>query len=394
MAQDQVSRRRFLETASGLVGAGMIAACTDGAAGHLLAPRMRFASANAGAGLLVPEDYATIQAAVDAAADGDTIWVSRGTYSESVVIEKSGIELRARGPGVVIDADGGVAIRIGYAPSSAVRCPVHVARIGVHGFNLVGGVLITTAADCRVQANVMQVLARSVLDFRRGVEILFNSEDIEISHNTLLLESSTMQQSFGVFSAIENALYGPLRSFTDPEDCSGNPLVPVTQPLFPNRRVSVHHNEIRGFTVGVQVANTDGLAIEQNVVQGCAIGINLFTGARITVSGNSVAACRASGISVRGVVDGVVTGNGVVDNVVAFRLGPNIASHIAAGWPSSANLTVTHNRFVRSSDMDMDLSAPAVTADMVFAPNVLGTPGKSDPRAPYPDEHRFGEFLW
>ena len=39
--------------------------------------------------IAVPEDYSTIQAAVDAASDGDTICVGDGTYGEQVVVNKS-----------------------------------------------------------------------------------------------------------------------------------------------------------------------------------------------------------------------------------------------------------------------------------------------------------------
>ena len=39
--------------------------------------------------IIVPDDYVTIQAAVNAASDGDTIFVYSGTYNSSVRINKS-----------------------------------------------------------------------------------------------------------------------------------------------------------------------------------------------------------------------------------------------------------------------------------------------------------------
>jgi len=39
--------------------------------------------------IIVPDDYPTIQAAVDAASDGDTIIVKAGTYIENVNVNKS-----------------------------------------------------------------------------------------------------------------------------------------------------------------------------------------------------------------------------------------------------------------------------------------------------------------
>lgn len=54
----------------------------------------------------VPEEYATIQAAVDAARPGDTVWVAPGVYSEHVRL-KSGIRLEGSGAqDTVLDGRG------------------------------------------------------------------------------------------------------------------------------------------------------------------------------------------------------------------------------------------------------------------------------------------------
>jgi hypothetical protein len=57
--------------------------------------------------LHVPADYATIQGAIDAAADGDTVVVAAGTYAESINLSKS-ITVEGAGAGVTtIDGVGG-----------------------------------------------------------------------------------------------------------------------------------------------------------------------------------------------------------------------------------------------------------------------------------------------
>jgi hypothetical protein len=55
-------------------------------------------------GFRVPADHATIQAAIDAAADGDTIWVADGTYSG-----KGNIEIDFRGKAITVRSENGSA---------------------------------------------------------------------------------------------------------------------------------------------------------------------------------------------------------------------------------------------------------------------------------------------
>ena len=74
----------------------------------------------AAATIRVPQDYASIQAAVDAASPGDTIEIAPGIYTENVTVDRS-ISLVAaaydqnnpRNNTVILDGAGGVVIRIG-----------------------------------------------------------------------------------------------------------------------------------------------------------------------------------------------------------------------------------------------------------------------------------------
>jgi parallel beta-helix repeat protein len=90
--------------------------------------------------LHVPKDQPTIQAAVDAAADGDTIVISAGTYAEAVSITgKSGLILQAAGK-AVIDA-------IGSSPGLALDQCNDVNVIGVRFIDGSGDAVTITDCD-------------------------------------------------------------------------------------------------------------------------------------------------------------------------------------------------------------------------------------------------------
>lgn len=99
------------------------ATITD-ASGALIANRAMHAPCTLAAQrrLDVPADHATIQAAIDAADPGDTVWVAAGTYTESVRL-RAGVCLRGQGARrTILDAQGEARtlIDLSDAPGSAV----------------------------------------------------------------------------------------------------------------------------------------------------------------------------------------------------------------------------------------------------------------------------------
>jgi len=56
--------------------------------------------------IVVPDDYPTIQEAINAAVDGDTVFVRNGTYYENVIVNRSIVILGEDKRGITIDGDG------------------------------------------------------------------------------------------------------------------------------------------------------------------------------------------------------------------------------------------------------------------------------------------------
>lgn len=106
---------------------------------------------------MVPGDFPTIQAAIDAASPGDIVFVEPGVYAERVVIATSGIRLRSRGrgDGVVLDGVplGGTGIGIHVLGASAASPVTGVEIMGFEVRNFERGIVLEWAEGSRVHLN-------------------------------------------------------------------------------------------------------------------------------------------------------------------------------------------------------------------------------------------------
>jgi len=142
------------------------------------------------ASIVVPRDFPTIQAAVDAAAPGDTITVRSGTYTEEVVIAKD-LDLRGSGAGATIIRSPAtltpyaVNVRNGRPLTAIVRIG-HGAHVRMSGLAVSGPIpcgLVTGIAV--VQAATLQLSDSRVNDILpdgascpappRGVSVSFGA---------------------------------------------------------------------------------------------------------------------------------------------------------------------------------------------------------------------------
>jgi parallel beta-helix repeat protein len=135
-----------------------------GRVGVLVLCGVTFASVTveAGTDIVVPRDFPTIQAAVDAAAPGDTIKVRRGTYTEEIVIGK---DLTLKGDGVdetVIEAP---ATLTAFAQHLGNGKPVGaVVRITDGAHVSLSGLTVTGPTPCAVNSGGIRVVKAATAD--------------------------------------------------------------------------------------------------------------------------------------------------------------------------------------------------------------------------------------
>jgi len=135
--------------------------------------------------LHVPRDYSTIQAAVNAAAAGDTIQVKAGVYNEKVVVSTSAVRLHATS-GVVLDGAGlsGIGILVRGASVASPVNDVEVSGFEVRNFER--GIIVQWAVNVRVHHNEVHQnvdkLPPLVLGDAAGIELI-TTHLSEVSNN-------------------------------------------------------------------------------------------------------------------------------------------------------------------------------------------------------------------
>jgi hypothetical protein len=109
--------------------------------------------------LAVPSAYATIQAAIDAAADGDTVVVAPGTYHERIDFGRKNVVVQSSGGASVttIDGDGGgVVVKIDADPGESPTLRGFTVRNGASTPVATGdGGIDTTGGPALIENNVV-----------------------------------------------------------------------------------------------------------------------------------------------------------------------------------------------------------------------------------------------
>src|SRR5262245_13239140 len=124
------------------------------AAGALL---LGGAPAYAKGSIVVPRDFPTIQAAVDAAAPGDTIHIQGGIYTEEVVIGKD-LDLRGAGAGATTIQSPAVLTPYAFDPRHTPPTPFTAIVRVAHGAHVrMSGLTVSGPLPCQFVFGIVAV---------------------------------------------------------------------------------------------------------------------------------------------------------------------------------------------------------------------------------------------
>ena len=136
--------------------------------------------------IIVPDDYPTIQAGINAASYGDTVYVRAGTYLENVVVNKA-LSLVGENPKTTtIDgSNGGIVVGIFFVPGIAVD--INASYVNLTGFTVRNtgdwgvGITMVGPSYCNVYGN--NITASNA--YSEGVEVIKSSSNNRVFENSI-----------------------------------------------------------------------------------------------------------------------------------------------------------------------------------------------------------------
>jgi parallel beta-helix repeat protein len=132
--------------------------------------------------IMVPDDYPTIQGAINAASNGDTIFVRSGTYFENVVVDKT-ISLIGENNSVVeISSD-----------HTAIALNITANNVNVSGFTIVNGlnaaIELWYVQGCRIEDNILTGNGNGICSYCSSNNILSNNTASDNEHYGIVLQN-------------------------------------------------------------------------------------------------------------------------------------------------------------------------------------------------------------
>ena len=278
--------------------------------------------------IVVPDDYPTIQAAVNSAASGDTIFVRNGYYYEHVTIAEPLTLLGQNKYQTVIDGN-----------STGNVLSISASNVTVNGFTIqrssANGGSGIYLGDASLGSNVS---GNIILYNGRGICVNSSSNNI-ISGNTV---SSCASNGISLIQSVNNVV-------------SGNSVTGNTQGsgvlLYGSSFNTISNNTLNNNSDGIEFSSSDGTSYgiysSNNTVSGNIVESNSFIGVAFWYSSNNfIAGNKVNSNSFYGMYICASTGATIFNNSVTGN--GNDAGRAGIDIYGSFNCTVYQNKILNN----------------------------------------------
>jgi parallel beta-helix repeat protein len=277
----------------------------------------------------VPEDYSTIQEAIDAVAGGARILIGPGTYEENLVINKS-LTLKGAGreqtviksaqeghPVVQVESDSEIEVVLegleitgayGLCADWPDRCPIGLVVMGSAQVTLINSTVSGNRWGLDVRGSAQVTLINSKVSGNRhdGLEVKDSAQ--------VTLENSTVSDNYGLYSdglEVWDSAQVTLKNST----VSGNEYDGLE--VWDSAQVTIEGSTFSGNGVnGLDVSGSARVTLINSKVSGNEYdGLNVLNFAQVTIEGSTFSGNGVNGLVVMGsarvTIEGsLIEGNG------------------------------------------------------------------------------------
>jgi len=221
----------------------------------------------------VPEDYPTIQEAINAANPGDTIIVSMGLYAEGQINVNKSLTLLADG-GVLVDGLGKG--HVFYVTASHVTIKgFRIKNAGISA--LYSGITLKNVRNCTLSGNIIRQTAHGIL--------------LSLSNNNTLIDNAVAVSSVRLKDSSNNKITNntiPGFSLTKSNDntISGNTITLTGASLSYSRNNIIINNNLKGSLNGVSLSKSSNNTISGNTFNPIFYSVSLSKSSNNTITTN------------------------------------------------------------------------------------------------------------
>jgi len=267
-----------------------------------------------------PGNYSTIQAGINAANPGDTVFVYSGTYVENVAISKR----------INLEGEDRFTTRIdGNSITDTVT--INADRVNVSGFTITGGNPFGVFLQVNSENNTIEDCIITGND-NSGIEIYGYSHFNTIANNTI---TGNSMAGVVIHSKCDhNVVTG---NFIDDNNLRG---IIITNPFddYPNENNRISGNTINNSEIGIYLYNINHRNIlENNTVNHTDYGISLYiSNTNNTINGNTLSNSSICGMYLLDLNENnIIYHNNFVNN--AFHAFDNGANYWNLSYPQGGN---------------------------------------------------------
>ncbi|MEM2051061.1 MAG: NosD domain-containing protein [Thermoproteota archaeon] len=281
--------------------------------------------------ILVPDDYGTIQAALNAASDGDEIVVRDGIYMEKLMVRKKVTIRSEKGPDKCVIAplpSYGLVVAIVNVSSNGVR---------MEGFTVSGnyneiGIAVNNVKECEVSNNIVRDCSIGILFFRADKNKAVNNTliendfgiGLEIASNNIIMRNVFMKGGISVVDSYKNTVKENIvngKKLIYLEDVSNYVVNEAGQVIAVNCiGITIRGLNISDTAVGIEFHNTRNSRIEGNVIRNSIYGIQ-FLQSHNNIIVNNVLQNNSFNIFLSGTSNVKVVNNMVTDGFNGIIIG-------------------------------------------------------------------------